>query len=62
MVVRLKGTRGVTVTDGCRTESWSAVGDGVLTRDTENRPCMVGVVLADGKFAGVLGVFPALGV
>lgn len=59
MVVRLKGTRGVTVTDGCRTESWSAVGDGVLMRDTENRPCTVGVGLADGKLTGVI---PVLGV
>lgn len=59
MLVLLKGTCRVTVTGVCRTESWSAVGDGVLMRDTENRPCTVGVGLADGKLTGVI---PVLGV
>ena len=44
MLFLIRGNLGVTVTKGIwSVTAFSAIGDGVLMRDTENRPCTVGV-------------------
>ena len=59
MLFLLRGILGVTVTEGTGSiTTSSATGDGVLMRDTENRPCTVGVLACGfkGVFAGVTTV------
>lgn len=65
MLFLLRGILGVTViADTGSIPASSTTGDGVLMRDTENRPCIVGVLTCElkGVFAGVTTVAFSLGV
>lgn len=65
MLFLLRGILGVTViVDTGSIPASSTTGDGVLMRDTENRPCIVGVLTCElkGVFVGVTTVAFSLGV